>query len=55
MYHLGRGLQLFGMANLMVALFIGVTEEQGMAMEMLLLGVGALLFLLGRYLQGRGE
>jgi hypothetical protein len=55
MYYLARGLQLFGMANLMVAFFIGVTEEQGMGIEMLLLGVGSLLFLLGRYLQGKGK
>lgn len=55
MYYLARGLQLFGMANLMVAFFIGLTEEQGMGIEMLLLGVGSLLFLLGRYLQGKGE
>ncbi len=53
MYYLGRGLQVLGMANLMVGLFIGITEEHGMGPELLLLGAGVVLFLLGRVLQGR--
>ncbi|MFQ5881897.1 MAG: hypothetical protein ACE5I9_05425 [Candidatus Methylomirabilales bacterium] len=54
MYFLGRGLQVLGMANLMVALFIGITEEHGMGPELFLLGIGAFLFLLGGFLRGRG-
>ncbi|MFQ5847716.1 MAG: hypothetical protein ACE5IQ_08645 [Candidatus Methylomirabilales bacterium] len=54
MYYLGRGLQVLGMANLAVGLFVGITEEHGMGPELILLGVGALLFLLGRFLQGSG-
>jgi hypothetical protein len=53
MYYLGRGLQMLGMANLVVALFVGLTEEQGMGPEMLLLGIGAVLFTVGWFLQGR--
>ncbi len=53
MYYLGRGLQVLGMANLGVALFIGITEEHGMGPEFLLLGIGIVLFMLGRFLQGR--
>ena len=53
MYYLGRGLQVLGMANLGVALFVGFTEEHGMGPELLLLGIGAVLFMVGRFLQGR--
>jgi hypothetical protein len=53
MYYLGRGLQVLGMANLVVALFVGLTEEHGMGPEMLLLGIGAVLFMVGWLLQGR--
>lgn len=54
MYYLGRGLQVFGMANLMVALYVGMSEEHGMGPELLLLGIGVIFFLLGRLIQGRG-
>lgn len=54
MYYLGRGLQVLGMANLMVALYVGMSEEHGMGPELLLLGIGALLFLMGWFLQRRG-
>ncbi|MFQ5989481.1 MAG: hypothetical protein ACE5K9_06165 [Candidatus Methylomirabilales bacterium] len=53
MYYLGRGLQVFGMGNLMVALYIGVSQEHGMGPEMILLGIGVLAFLLGRLLESR--
>lgn len=53
MYYLGRGLQVLGMGNLVVALFIGLTEEQGMGPEMVLLGIGVVLFMVGHLLQGR--
>jgi hypothetical protein len=53
MYYLGRGLQVLGMANLMVALYVGMSEEHGMGPELLLLGIGAIIFLLGRLIQGR--
>jgi hypothetical protein len=51
MFYLGRGLQVLGMANLVVAFFVGITEEDGMGPEMILLGIGAVLFLLGRMLE----
>jgi hypothetical protein len=53
--YLAKGLQLFGMANLMVGLYIGLTDESGMWTELYLLGIGSLLFLLGRLLEGRGR
>ena len=55
MGYLARGLQLFGMVNLMVGLYIGLTDEQGMWTELYLLGIGTLLFLLGWLLGGRGR
>ena len=53
MGYLAKGLQLFGMLNLMVALYIGFTDEQGMWTELYLLGIGTFVFLLGRLLAGR--
>ena len=55
MGYLVRGLQLFGMLNLMVGLYIGLTDEQGMWTELYLLAIGTLLFLLGWLLGGRGK
>jgi hypothetical protein len=51
MFYLGRGLQVIGMANLVVAFFVGITEEDGMGPEMILLGIGAALFMVGRMLE----
>ena len=53
MGYLAKGLQLFGMLNLMVGLYIGLTDEQGMWTELYLLGIGTGVFLLGRLLVGR--
>jgi hypothetical protein len=52
-YYLSKTLQAIGMVNLMVALYTGVTMEHGMSIEYALLAAGALLFLLGRYLEPR--
>jgi len=51
MFYLGRGLQVIGMGNLVVAFFVGITEEQGMGPEMVLLGIGAVVFMLGWMLE----
>jgi hypothetical protein len=53
--YLPKGLQLFGMANLMVGLYIGLTDERGMWTELYLLGIGSVLFLLGKLLERRGR
>jgi len=53
--YLAKGLQLFGMANLMVGLYIGLTDESGMWTELYLLGIGSVFFLLGRLVEGRGR
>ena len=55
MSYLGKGLQLFGMLNLMVGLYFGLTDEHGMWTELYLLGIGSVVFFLGRLLEGRGK
>lgn len=52
-FSLAKLLQAFGFAEVGYALLVGVTEEQGMGKELLLLGVGVLVFSLGRYLEGK--
>jgi hypothetical protein len=51
MYYLGKTLEMLGMTSLMVALFVGITDDQGMAQEYLFLGIGIALFFVGRVLE----
>ncbi len=51
MFYLAKSLQAFGMVNLMVALYAGITMEKGTVLEYAFLGIGVALFLLGRYLE----
>lgn len=51
MYYLGKALEMLGMTSLMVALFVGIADEQGMAKEYLFLGIGIVVFLVGRFLE----
>ena len=53
--YLAKGLQLFGMLNLLVGLYIGLTDEHGMWTELYLLGIGSAVFFLGRLLERRGK
>lgn len=53
-YYLGKALQLIGMANLLVGLYVGLTEEGGMGPELSLFLIGSLLFMIGRLLERRG-
>lgn len=52
---LGRTLQLLGMGNVLVGFYVGLTEEQGMGPELILLAIGSVLFLVGRLLEGRAR
>jgi hypothetical protein len=52
-FYLAKLLQAFGFADVGYALLVGVTEERGMGKELLLLGIGVLVFSLGRYLEGK--
>jgi hypothetical protein len=54
MYYLGKALEMLGMTSLMVALFVGITDEEGMAKEYLFLGIGVVVFLVGRLCEKRG-
>ncbi len=54
MFYLGKALEMLGMTSLMVALFVGLTDEGGMAKEYLFLGLGIAMFLLGRLLEKQG-
>ena len=55
MGYLAKGLQIFGMLNLLVGLYIGLTDEHGMWTELYLLGIGSAVFFLGRLLEGRRQ
>jgi hypothetical protein len=54
MFYVGKALEMLGMTTLMVALIVGITDEQGMAKEYLFLGIGIVVFLLGRLLEKQG-
>ena len=54
MFYLGKALEMLGMTSLMVALFVGIIDEQGMAKEYLFLGIGIAVFLVGRLLEKQG-
>jgi hypothetical protein len=50
-FYLAKFLQALGFADVGYALLVGVTEEHGMGKELLLLGIGVVVFSLGRYLE----
>jgi hypothetical protein len=52
-FYLAKFLQAFGFADVGYALWVGLTDERGMGKELLLLGIGVLVFSLGRYLEGK--
>lgn len=54
LYFVGRAMQVLGMLQLGVALYLGVTLEGGMAEEYKWLGIGAAVFLMGRLLERKG-
>jgi hypothetical protein len=50
-FYLAKFLQALGFADVGYALLVGLTEEQSMGKELLLLGIGVVVFSLGRYLE----
>jgi hypothetical protein len=52
---LAKSLQIVGLFILPIALVVGMTEPDAMYRELGLLAFGALLFLLGRRFESRGE
>jgi hypothetical protein len=55
MRSLGRFLMAAGLVMLPLGLWFGIVREEGMTVELTMLGAGALSFLVGRALAGRGE
>jgi len=50
-FYFAKLLELIGFAHVGYALFVGLTQENAMGLEMKLLMLGALLFTLGRVLE----
>ena len=51
----GRFLMAAGLVLLPLGLWAGIVREEGMTVELGMLGAGVAAFLLGRALAGRGE
>ena len=52
-FYFAKLLELIGFAHVGYALFVGLTQENSMGPEMKLLMLGAVLFALGRLLEGK--
>ncbi len=52
-FYLAKCLQAFGIADVGYALLVGLTEEKSMGKELWLLGIGVVVFYLGRFLETR--
>jgi hypothetical protein len=52
-FYVAKGLQLAGLMGMPLALYAGVTQESGMMKELGLATVAALVFYVGRTLEGR--
>lgn len=52
-FYLAKILQALGIADVGYALFVGLTEEKSMSKELWLLGIGVVVFYLGRFLETR--
>jgi hypothetical protein len=52
-FYLAKLLQAFGFADVGYALLVGVIDTRGMGKELLFLGIGVIVFSLGRYLEGK--
>ncbi len=55
MFFLAKLIQALGFVYVNYALFVGFTEEHGMGRELTWMGVGAVVFLLGRLLEGKAS
>jgi len=52
-FYLAKVLQAVGFAEVGYGLFLGLTQERGMTAELVFMGLGAAVFYLGRYVEGR--
>ena len=53
MFYLAKMMQAFGIADVGYALFVGLTEAQSMGRELGLMGLGLVVFYLGRFMEHR--
>jgi hypothetical protein len=52
-FYFAKVLQAVGFADVGYGLFLGLTQEGGMTAELIFMGIGVIVFYLGRYLEGR--
>jgi hypothetical protein len=52
-FYLAKVLQAVGFADVGYGLFLGLTQERGMTAEFIFMGLGVVVFYLGRYWEGR--
>ena len=55
MFFLAKLVQAIGVLAVAYALYVGVTEEHGMARELQLLAIGMVIFYIGRFLESRAS
>ena len=53
-FYLAKALQLVGICNVGFGLVYGLTDENGLKLELRMLIIGSAIFLLGRFIEGRG-
>lgn len=51
MFYFAKVLQAVGFADVGYGLFLGLTQERGMTAELIFMGIGVVVFYLGRYLE----
>ncbi len=55
MFYLAKIIQALGIADVGYALFVGVTQENGMGRELTLMMLGFAIFTFGRFLERRAS
>ena len=55
MFFFAKLIQALGIADVGYALFVGVTQENGMGRELTLMTLGFLIFTFGRFLERRAS
>lgn len=53
-FFLAKALQLVGICNVGFGLIYGLTDENGMQLELRMLIAGSVIFFIGRMIEGRG-
>ena len=53
-FFLAKALQLIGICNVGFGLIYGLTDENGLRLELRMLIAGSVIFFIGRMIEGRG-